>query len=349
MERRSDALGRQIPLGTILDPGTTRLVTAGQVDSVSGLTATATEFARDPFSTCAAGTIDFTGANVSACNLNILPASRLDKNAIKLLKLYPQPTDSSLFQNFAHSPSLTEDRNSFDSRVDINFTQKDQTFFRFSLVDDPQLIPGIFGGLADGGSFQQGNQTTLAQQGALVWTHFVSPSTVNTARVGLNYLHTTRVAPFANDLEDIPSEFGIQGVPQTHENGGLPTFLINGLSDLGSSGFLPSDEVSSTFQVTDDFTKIYGKHTFKMGFEFQHVKFSTLQPPVSRGQFDFDGFYTDIPNVGGGNTGRAQFLLAPAAATVANGIDFAGGPNGVFLSNISLSDDGKRLLRYLHQ
>ncbi len=68
-----------------------------------------------------------------------------------------------------------------------------------------------------------------------------------------------------------------------------------GLSTLGSNAFLPSDEVSSTFQITDDLTKIYGKHTFKMGFEFQHVKFSTLQPPWSRGEFDFDGVFTNIP------------------------------------------------------
>jgi hypothetical protein len=60
------------------------------------------------------------------------------------------------------------------------------------------------------------------------------------------------------------------------------------LQTLGSNAFLPSDEVSSTFQISDDLTKIYGKHTFKMGFEWQHVKFSTLQPPWSRGQFNFD-------------------------------------------------------------
>ncbi len=82
---------------------------------------------------------------------------------------------------------------------------------------------------------------------------------------------------------------------------------------LGSNAFLPSDEVTSTFQVTDDFTKIYGKHTFKMGFEWQHVKFSTLQPPWSRGEFDYGSVYTDVPNVRNGNTGRAQFLLSPTS------------------------------------
>ena len=120
-------------------------------------------------------------------------------------------------------------------------------------------------------------------------------------------------------------QFGVQGIPQLHENGGLPAFGINGLSTLGSNAFLPSDEVTSTFQVTDDFTKIYGKHTFKMGFEWQHVKFSTLQPPWSRGEFDYGSVYTDVPNVRNGNTGRAQFLLSPTATTVAGGIDDVGG------------------------
>ena len=48
-------------------------------------------------------------------------------------------------------------------------------FFRFSYVDDPQFIPGIFGGIADGGAFQQGIQTALAQQSALAYTHVFSP------------------------------------------------------------------------------------------------------------------------------------------------------------------------------
>ena len=45
---------------------------------------------------------------------------------------------------------------------------------------------------------------------------------------------------------------------------------------LGSNSFLPSDEVSQTLQFTDDFTKIYGKHSFKMGVEFQHIRFAHL-------------------------------------------------------------------------
>src|SRR5271154_5693264 len=316
---QTDALGRTLPTGTILDPATTRQVIAGGVDPLTGLmvptsaqnpmlfpAAGTVEYVRDPFGTCAPTTMAFTPA---ACGLNHIPMNRLDMNAVNLLNLYPNPTTGSVFNNFGSSPNLFEHRNAFDTRLDINFTQKDTVFYRFSLADDPQFIPSIFGGVADGGAFQQGNQTAIAQQSALGYTHTFSPTLVNVARVGFNYLHTTRSAPEASNLTDVPGMFGIQGVPQTTLNGGLPQISITGLSTIGGNGFLPSDEVSSTLQLTDDVTKIYGKHTFKMGFEYQRVKFSTLQPPYSRGDLNFSGLYTEIPGVGSGNTGRAQFLL----------------------------------------
>ena len=327
----TDQLGRTMPYGTILDPATTRETTPGSK-----------VFVRDPFGTCPASTTNFT---LAACNLNMIPVGRLDPNAIKLLNLYPNPTGSGLFSNFANSPKLDEHSNAFDARLDLNANDKNQLFFRFSYKDDPQLIPAIFGGIADGGAFQQGNQTALAQQSALAYTHVFSPNLVNVARAGLNYLHTTRVSPEALNSTDIPSTFGIPDIPQGHENGGLPAFGINGLTTLGSNAFLPSDEVSSTFQLTDDLTKIYGKHTFKMGFEWQHVKFSTLQPPWSRGEFDYNGNYTEIPSGvpsgDQGNTGRAAFLLTPVPAQNGGSVNYVGGSTNIYASNISLTDNGK--------
>jgi hypothetical protein len=333
-----DDLGRTVPKGTIFDPATTRLVTKGQVDPVSGLVATSTGFTRDPFGTCVASTVTF---SMAACNLNMLPFARLDGNAIKLLDLFPKPTSSGTFGNFANSPKLFEHKNSFDTRMDLNLNEKNQLFFRFSFSDDPQFIPGIFGGVADGGAFQQGPQTANAQQTALGFTHSFSPTLINEVRAGFNYLHTTRTSPVSGQ-DGLPAQFGVQDIPQGSENGGLPAFGIGALSTLGSNAFLPSDEVSSTFQLTDDVTKIYGKHTFKMGFEFQHVKFSTLQPPWSHGQFNFGG-YTEPSGGNSGNVGIADFLLVPQkhAASVPNGIDYVGGANGVFVSNISLTDNGK--------
>ncbi len=317
----TDILGRILPLGTIVDPATTRALSAGQVDPVTGLTAASTGYVRDPFgafgtAACPASTTNFGGGNIGACQLNQIPAGRLDPNAINLMKLYPLPTTASLLSNYANSPKLYEHRNAFDVRMDANISDKNQVFFRFSYVDDPQFIPGIFGGVADGGGFQQGNQTAIAQQAALGWTHTFSPTLINEGRIGFNYLHTTRAGPVANEL-GIPEQYGIQDVPQVLGNGGLPAFGIGGLSTLGSNAFLPSNEVSQTLQLTDDVTKIFGKHTFKMGFEWQHVKFTTLQPPWSHGEYDYNGAFTDL--AGGsnsGNTGRADFLLVPTASSV---------------------------------
>jgi hypothetical protein len=327
----TDALGRTMPVGTILDPATTRALPSGK-------------FVRDPFGTCANEPGGFT-YTVAGCNLNMIPGGRLDPNAIALLNLYPMPTTSavgSLLSNYANSPKLFEHSNSFDTRLDINFNEKNQLFFRFSLVDDPQFIPGIFGGVADGGGFQQGTQTAIAEQSALGYTHTFSPTLINELRAGLNYLHTSRYSPEANNLTNLPLTVGgIQDIPQEALNGGLPAFGINGLATLGSNAFLPSNEVTSTFQLTDDVTKILGKHTFKMGFEWQHVKFSTLQPPWSRGEFDYNGDYTEIPTIDSGNTGRADFLLTPTASTVPGGVNFVGGSSEVFVSNISLTDNGK--------
>jgi hypothetical protein len=343
----TDALGRMFPIGTVFDPATTRAITAGQVDPSTGIVSPVTGFARNPFgsfgsASCPAGTMNFV-ALAAACQLNQIPANRLDPNAISLMNLYPNPTTSKVFNNFANSPKLTESSNSFDVRGDVNFSQQDQVFARFSWVDDPEFIPGLFGGVADGGGFQQGNQTALSDQTAIGWTHTFSPVLINEFRAGFNYLKTTRSGPVANTF-GIPAQFGIQDVPQTTLNGGLPAFAITGLSTLGSNAFLPSDEVTSTFQFTDDVTKIYGKHTFKFGFTLQHVKFSTLQPPWSHGEFDYNGAFTDIPTQNNSNTGRVNFLLIPTTANPSvgpTGVNYVGGSSNVELSNISLTDNGK--------
>jgi Carboxypeptidase regulatory-like domain len=332
----TDNLGRTVPKGTVMDPATTRRVTLGSTDPVSGIAATATGYVRDPFGTCASSTISYDAA---ACGLNVLPSARVDPTAIPLLNLYPDPNNSSPNNNFASSPKLYEHENTFDTRFDFNPTEKGQIFFRFSYSDDPQYIPGPFGGIADGGSFQQGIQTAKSDQAVAAWTHVFSPSTVNQVRGGFNHLHTTRFGPVGAEL-GIPAKYGIQGIPQGNENGGLPAFGFGGLATLGSNNFLPSDEVSQTLQVTDDFTKVYGKHNFKAGIEFQHVKFSTLQPAWSRGQFDYNGSFTDVVGKNG-TTGLAQILLQPQAATVANGIDYSGGADEVFASNINKTYDEK--------
>jgi hypothetical protein len=324
---RTDVLGRTFANGQVFDPSTTRAVTCGVPDKVTGIvvpcagSAAGTQlgFVRDPF----AG--------------NILPGGRLDPNAIKLLNLYPAPNNPALFNNYTNNPVLRNDVNQFDVRVDANLTAKDSIFGRESYSDNPELIPGPFPGIADGGAFYTGDQTATANNAALSETHLFSPTLVNEVRLGFNRIATTRIQPNGDTL-GIPEQFGIQGVPQIPSNGGLPGITIAGLNRLGGNNYLPSIEYSNTYQFTDNLTKQLGKQSLKIGYEFQRLRFSILQPPQGRGAFSFTGLYTEIPTLNSGNTGLAQLLLSPIPGTIPGAADYVGGADSVQASNIANTD-----------
>src|SRR5271170_5174268 len=102
---RTDALGRQIGVGVIMDPATTRAVPGGYV--------------RDPFtSTCPPSTTVYSLANCP--DLNQIPANRIDSNAVALLNLYPLPTSGGVSSNFPTSPKLTQFTTQFDVRGDFD-------------------------------------------------------------------------------------------------------------------------------------------------------------------------------------------------------------------------------------
>lgn len=311
---RTDLLGRAFQNGQIFDPATTRSVAAGQVDPVTGRAASASGYVRDPFLR------------------NQIPSTRLDANAIKLLKLFPAPTNSNVLNNFSTAPVSTYDTKTADVRIDQRFRDQDQIFFRYSYIDSVRVVPPPFTGVADGGGYGAGNEIYDARGYALSYTHMFSSTLVNEARVGYTRGHDTRNPAGSNTL-GIPAQFGIAGVPQLPLNGGLPYLGIGGLSGLGGSGWLPGDRFSDTEQMTENLTKVYKKHTLKGGAEFQYIYFPWIAPPASKGNFYFDGNYTSIPTQGDGSTGRAQFLISPKQATVPNGVDYSGGMNQIYASN----------------
>ncbi|HLW79840.1 MAG TPA: TonB-dependent receptor, partial [Terriglobia bacterium] len=169
-------------------------------------------------------------------------------------------------------------------------------------------------------------------------THSFSPGTINELRAGYSRLATSQFQPFAQQ-QGIPAQFGIQGIPQNDVNGGLPKIDPAGLASLGPAAFVPGERFSETFQLSENLTKIYGSHTFKGGFEYQHLRFPWFAPAWPRGEFDFGGTYTEVPSNGGGSTGLAQMLLSPTATTVQGGINNVGGSDAAFASNFTGPDD----------
>jgi hypothetical protein len=328
---RTDALGRIFPTGTIFDPATTRAIPASGLDPVTGLRGTPGTYIRDPFyAGSLAGTTDFRGAAAQS-QLNQLPAGRIAPNSVALLNLYPQPTSSSLQNNFVASPVNQTTTDSFDVRFDENFSQHDSAFVRYSFVNTNQTLPSPFPGIADGSASRPGNGKTQSQNIALSETHIFSSRVVNETRVGYSKVRDVRLPIYGNQL-GIPDQYGIPGIPQLAGNGGLPQFSMGQLSTFGTPGTLPSDKSSKIFQITENLSLDKNAHQIRFGVEYQHVAFPTLTPSTSRGQFTFNGSYTSVVANTDSSTDRAQFLLAPLAAGTLQGL---GGANAVSASSFA--------------
>ncbi len=336
----SDDLGRSFDPNTILDPATTRPVTQGVLDPVSNLVATATGFVRDPFyiGGSIAGITNFVPLEAQ---LNQMPASRLDANAIKILQLFPaanQTTGVSAYNNnYFINAAEPDTTNHFDVRVDYNMSSKDQMFGRVSWGHQSEYIPSSITGLGANPGFGSGSVVNDSSNYAFSETHTFSATLINEARFGYSHLYSSYEPTVAGQL-GIPAQFGIQGIPEVAGNGGLPNLNIGGLTSLGPGGYAsPNNRTSNTIQATENLTKIWGAHSLKIGGEYQHLSFPWACPPYSRGYFAFSG-YTGIPSVTSG-IGAADLLLTPVTSTVPNGVNYVGGPNNVQVSTIDAPDD----------
>ena len=319
---QTDLLGRAFPAGTVFDPATTRTVTQGQTDPITGDQATGSGYVRDPFPL----------VNGQA---NILPQTRVDSNAVKMLAAFPAPTNSNLFGNYSSDPLATDHLYQGDFRMDQTFGDKDQAFARYSYAHDEKFIPGPISTIIDGGGFDTGGISNISENLAVSETHIFSNTLVNEARFGFGAVNTLLSQANAGDLT-APSQFGIQGIPQVPNNGGLPTYTLSGLVEIGGSPWEPSHEGDNNYQLTDNITKTMGRQTLKGGFEFQHVNLHFYQPAFGRGDFDYNGSYTEVPTYTSGNTGIAQLILTPIPSTLPagdGGLDYVGGSDAVEGSN----------------
>ena len=241
-----DLLGRTFPCGTIFDPATTRLLTTGAVDPITDYRASATGYVRDQ--------IKCNGIPNTICTNRVSPV------ATALLNLYPIPTTSSIYNNYTTNSFSRGDANQFDVRVDHQMSDRNQVFIRGSYLNNPNLQLGPLPGVADGGGY---TQTVTAVNGVLGITHVSSPTLINDLRLAADWMHAERVQAYANDLTDIPAQYGIAGVPQFTGNGGLSTMNVGIYSQLGSSPYLPAVDYNTTLQISDGFTKIKRIHTDK--------------------------------------------------------------------------------------
>ena len=344
----TDGLGRKFAYGTVLDPATTRGVAAHGIDPISGLTnsGSSTIYIRDPFYNCAAsgcpaantqaagpltGITDFTTAGQEAL-INVIPNSRIDQNAVALLNLLPAPTNSLYTLNYYTVPPAPSHTDQFDVRMDEALTPKDSLWGVYSRSDQElssyQPFPGIAGGALNIAPVESEPHYAIS----LNYSHVFSPTLENDMTGGYDHVIHNLTMPTANDL-GIPAKYGIQGIPQFPANGGLPTIDYSGFTSFGGRRYMPTIQTTTGMQFFDNLMKITGKHEFRMGFEFNHIRGNILQPAYSKGTFGFNGIYSDIPNKNSSHNGIADMLLTPGPALVAGGISNLGGLSSYTGSN----------------
>lgn len=352
----TDALGRIFPHGAILDPATTRAVAAGAVDPISGLinTTSSTAYVRDPFYNCSAsagcaaanylpggpltGITDFTTAGRTAL-LNIIPTARMDANAVKLLQLYPAPTSSGFANNFAWVPKQSQNNNTWDIRVDHNFNPNNILFGVFDRSLFTRNVPANLPGLAVGqGGARTDNLPAYAW--AVGYTRIFTPTLTNEMHAGMVHSDKIQQSTYGNTF-GIPANYGIQGTQQVANNGGLGAINIGGLRGLGVGNYTPTLQYVWSVEGEDAVTKVYRNHTMKAGFQIDDLEGDISQPPQGRGNFNFNGQYTDVPNKNASLNGIGDILLSPTKSLVstAGGIDNVGGMSSFSGSNIAATKD----------
>jgi hypothetical protein len=253
-------------------------------------------------------------SSTTSANRQVFPGSIIPTNlispiaeAILTSKYYPTPTNGSLLNNYQYGVNTTANGDQGDVKIDYNASDKDRLFGRYSQsrFDNPtdNTYPLIYDGFA----------TYPTHTGVLDWTRTVSPSLVNEARAGVNYVFVNNGAA-SNGLTGFAQTVGIPAVPSSF----LPTINFNGPTNASSFG---NSDVYQLFadaviHLEDTVIVTKGAHTMHIGFQAYRYRVDTFYSGNNgeAGTILFNGQYTagPVPGTKAGNgsgTSEADFLL----------------------------------------
>ena len=206
-----------------------------------------------------------TGAPIAG---NIIPPGQLSQNGLGILKAYPAVNLSTPIngnQLFLITALHPQDQRKDTLAVDMNLTQNQRLQFRRNnyAFFEYQPLDGTPGETPK--YFNRPNQTNSLDH---VWS--ISPNKVNEflATVSLDDVYIPVDAAHFLDRTTVGINY-----PYIFPNGKLiptriPTANITGLNGL-TGGPYPSHSTGPIYTMTDSFTWIRGRHTFKFGFYFE--------------------------------------------------------------------------------
>jgi hypothetical protein len=244
---------------------------------------------------------------------NVVPRSRMDPLALRVLPFHPAPNAAATNQftganNFvALVPSLSN-QGVTSVRLDHRFNEANSIFFRYSSNRNTRLDRGW--GLEEADPAARNDQRD--NHNAVVnYTRLIGSSMLNDLRVGI----TRQYLPFLHPSFDQgwPARLGYPSIiPQDQFP---PVQIGGGLLTIGSAGFSGGLRAQNIFQISDNFTISRGRHNFKTGFDLRWWRLSFINRLQPSGFFTFSGALTNNPQVpAGSGFGMADFLLGEVAS-----------------------------------
>jgi hypothetical protein len=215
-------------------------------------------------------------------NFAHLPTSDFNPLAVKLMNTFiPLPQTG---QTLSTTPASTSHSDQGIARADHTITSSDQIWgvAIFNHNFGNQGLP--FTGATLSGF--ESHSTAETKEFTVAYNHTFSNTMLNELRLGYWRLNFDAVEP---NKPVLPSTFGWNISPQNAKAAGLPVVAVTGFFTLGFSDNGPQPRIDQNYQLTDNFSKIVGRHSLKFGFD---VRRFTVDNPFNfenSGHFSFGG------------------------------------------------------------
>jgi len=215
---------------------------------------------------------------------NQIPLARMNRISAKIIPLWPSANiPGAVSQNnyFTGGP-FSFDRQTMDSKVNMNLTDKFTSFVRYSFLDYTTTNAARFGNELGGDPIAGGNVgvgSGLTHSLTVAGTYTVSPTFIVDAYFGYTLMDTKVEQPRLD--ENVGLDFlGLPGTNGTRRlEGGWPQISISNFSGIGlTNSFMPYTRRDPQFQYVTNFNLTRGNHSVRFGFDFYDQRMDHIQP-----------------------------------------------------------------------
>src|SRR5215475_9834387 len=233
----------------------------------------------------------YTGAVYSD---GVIPGSALTPFGLKVLSQLPVPNLAGNTSNYSALLPSTDNDNKGDLRWDYYITPKINFFSRYSYRIYNQLaapnnnLPGPSGQGAGILSRVMNWQTASG----VTWT--ISPTSLAEFRFGASKTEGMKTPATLDGGPSMFDLYGIPGLPTTPQlTGGLNTQNVTGYASYGRDYTSPQWQNPLVFNPKVNSWKIIGRHTLKLGYEYQAIDTMLDDFNPAYGQDIYGGQFTN--------------------------------------------------------